>query len=805
MTGTEAAGLLRDRFFGRDDRYLLEGESSALWKREPVTAEVFEAHVAGKKRIGIAADPERTSYLCTDVDGKRGIGRDAALATILEIDGIAASFLPPGESRSTLIEVSRSGQGFHHWVLFAPDDPPTIDEARRFARAVLRLSGLPDDGVEAKGHPGIFPHPPGAKGTGRSPFLPWCGLTNCRRAGLFVNRDGDPYEDQVAHLRNVRLVTRAELTRALEEAEAAAPEPPAPAPRMATPAPGPKPFSGELTRYAEAALNAEIERVLSAGKASRHLSLIAAAIALGELVAGGTLPESLVTDGLRSAAAANGMLDEGREREVERTIADGLAKGAANPRRPDPAPVAANDSILEEPAWIREDEAEENSPSPAPTPTNEAGLSIVGGEADTPESRQDEPIPELPASSWRLGFEEWRRAYGHVSEGSDAFLYSGYKVVAGAALGRMAKLRSGVTVFANIFASNVGESGRARKSTGQGFAREAIGLIDEGIIHLAGVGSAEGLLAQMGGDPDEDALPVGVRLILDLQETASLLLKGQQDGVRSLIPMIVGMYDCPSKIDLPTRKKPLTAIDPFLAIMGSTTLEWLRGAMTVDDVRGGLAGRFEYYTGREKEPIPFPPPPNQEALGQAVAILRAARDRHCALREYGLSHGARVLFEAWYYAERKRQYPSPVLDAVAQRLHLHVWKTALIHAAIEGTPEITAEQMAAALAFGDYQREAQAFTFDGFGESEASKIDVRIIRALTKRGPLAGWEIQQWVRKVDAETLKRRLQALNSIGAIESHSRGRGCVYVARSVQGLKESSRKSSRPVGHKKARSSQ
>lgn len=87
------------------------------------------------------------------------------------------------------------------------------------------------------------------------------------------------------------------------------------------------------SRYLEAAIRAECARVHSAPKSQRNATLYVAAVALGQLVAGGALTagehESLLL------AAAGRHLAEGAysPRQARQTIASGLRDGAKRPRR----------------------------------------------------------------------------------------------------------------------------------------------------------------------------------------------------------------------------------------------------------------------------------------------------------------------------------------------------------------------------------------------------------------------------------------------------------------------------------------
>jgi hypothetical protein len=243
--------------------------------------------------------------------------------------------------------------------------------------------------------------------------------------------------------------------------------------------------------------------------------------------------------------------------------------------------------------------------------------------------------------------------------------------------------------------------------------------------------------------------------------------------------LLCTLYDSPPSVSLPNRKNPLEARAPFLCLIGSTTPEWLRADLTVDDVRGGLAGRFCYFTGQPKAPIPLPPRPDAAALGKSERILIEARNRSATPREYALDPEAVKLYEPWYIAERARVYPTAILDTLAQRLHVFAWKAALMFAVLEDTETINAEQMAAALAFADYQRATQATVFFGFGTSEAARCAERILAALHKHGPLAGWELAHKVRHVEPQTLARALGTLAQSRRIEERQMGRKRVFAA--------------------------
>jgi len=85
---------------------------------------------------------------------------------------------------------------------------------------------------------------------------------------------------------------------------------------------------GRAGAYLRAAIEAEIARVTGSPARGHNTALYRAAIALGQLVAGGDLDERDVTAWLTEAAASVGQ----RPGEAARTIASGLQAGARRPR-----------------------------------------------------------------------------------------------------------------------------------------------------------------------------------------------------------------------------------------------------------------------------------------------------------------------------------------------------------------------------------------------------------------------------------------------------------------------------------------
>lgn len=103
--------------------------------------------------------------------------------------------------------------------------------------------------------------------------------------------------------------------------------------------------SRRVTAYVQAALDAECRNVAAATEGHRHVTVFAAAAALGELLGNGWISAAEITQRLTDAARRHlGVADFDRA-ELSRTIRDGIAAGREHPRvltdRPAPRPGRA--------------------------------------------------------------------------------------------------------------------------------------------------------------------------------------------------------------------------------------------------------------------------------------------------------------------------------------------------------------------------------------------------------------------------------------------------------------------------------
>jgi hypothetical protein len=93
------------------------------------------------------------------------------------------------------------------------------------------------------------------------------------------------------------------------------------------------PGTDQLARYVASAVRSECDDVARTPRGARNTRLFQAAANLGEMVGANWLPREATERALMEAAVTCGLVAEGGVNAALATIASGLAKGVANPRR----------------------------------------------------------------------------------------------------------------------------------------------------------------------------------------------------------------------------------------------------------------------------------------------------------------------------------------------------------------------------------------------------------------------------------------------------------------------------------------
>jgi len=384
---------------------------------------------------------------------------------------------------------------------------------------------------------------------------------------------------------------------------------------------------------------------------------------------------------------------------------------------------------------------------------------------------------ELPAIAWRGLFKDYLDMVAPTTEATDAFHYAAFLQVFGCTLGRRLHVYHAGRQFPNFYTCLIGRSGASRKDTSFKPGRDMLERLHafsclEGNPPFKitwGIRSYEGLLDELSGERK-------VRLI-QLTELLSLFAKAGQQKLGNIIPELTGLYDCPDLINPPVHQKDVApAQEPFLSIMALTTQDWLQRALTEQDIYGGFANRWCYFTGRPKSPIADPPKADTGKRDEIVRQLNQVRGWADSVPdgEITKSDEARALFKEYYNNNFYPRCQQPgLLPTLIERVQNFVWKIALLYAAETMSEVISRDHLEAAIAVGNYLEASVAQVFASFGESKGKQVETRVYDYLRCSGvPVPYRDIYHSLR-LSGKELEMAVEPLIKVGLIKNHYEGK--------------------------------
>ena len=239
-------------------------------------------------------------------------------------------------------------------------------------------------------------------------------------------------------------------------------------------------------------------------------------------------------------------------------------------------------------------------------------------------------------------------------------------------------------IYPNLYIILVAGSGRCRKSTAIGMIERLVRTLDPGPNIIAQRITPEGLI---------DALKRS-KIIKDVErdcdgfvlvdELSTFLNKKTYDS--GLASLLIPFYDCKDKFEYRTKGRGIESIsNSCLSLLGASTIDWIKNAIPIDAIGGGLTSRMIFVY------VEKPPPP--------VAITSFGRDKEKlqenlvkGLEQMLLLEGeVKLDKDAWdfYKIEYEKFYlgskmfDNPILSGYASRRHVHLLKLGMVFAACE--------------------------------------------------------------------------------------------------------------------------
>jgi len=352
--------------------------------------------------------------------------------------------------------------------------------------------------------------------------------------------------------------------------------------------------------------------------------------------------------------------------------------------------------------------------------------------------RYCDDTPMLPVIHQQL-VNDYMAMFDGVTEAPAAYHLFCFATSVGMMLERMVHIKYPHEVYPNIFCLLIGRSGYARKESATRFGKKLTAEISDVQI-LPALASWEGLLEAMRNPLEEGDGLKHENTLVALSEFDALLKKAKNDSVSNLIPNLCEIYDCPPEARTPTRSNPLKIEKPFVSILGGIQPEAVKQVFRGYDIHGGFCGRFMYVRGRVKKPNPWPDSVDTQAWKSIVDRLIAVRNewvKRAAGTDSGsvelkLSDEARDIWNDFYMWHRAQNRDSELLATLTVRIPDQALKLAMIFAALTGVYKIEGYMLEDAIAIGKWLMDNTRQLFREFGQSEAEKVERRIVEMLDK-------------------------------------------------------------------------
>lgn len=279
----------------------------------------------------------------------------------------------------------------------------------------------------------------------------------------------------------------------------------------------------------------------------------------------------------------------------------------------------------------------------------------------------------------------------------------------GISAGRHPHVMVGATRHApNLYAGLIGRTSRARKGTGWDPVRALLVNADLNFASCisSGFGSGEALIHALKKVDGKDWDP---RLLIQEGELAKILVVVNREG-STLSAVLRDAFD-----GKPLRNRvkgtPANADVHVVGMVGHCTPEELRGHLSEEQIRNGLANRILWILARRARKMANPPifvgQDVDDAIHELSGALKSARN----IGRLSFSKEAEEIFAKWYEELPDDDYgPAAAMTARAEAL---VLRLALVYALSDAAMEIEAEHLCAALELWDYSESCVRYLWAG--------------------------------------------------------------------------------------------
>ena len=367
------------------------------------------------------------------------------------------------------------------------------------------------------------------------------------------------------------------------------------------------------------------------------------------------------------------------------------------------------------------------------------------------------------------------------TEADSAGLLLTFLVAFGSLVGRKAYVYAGGDCHhANLYATLVGASSRARKGTSLGFILGVFSGLDTGWSdrRVNGLSSGEGVVAAVQDILDDDGKLVTVDKRLFVVETEfGVTLRVLKREQNTLSGVLRNGWDR-GELGVLTRTAPLRATDAHISILGHITRDELIRYLSDVDVFNGFANRFLWGLVQRSKMLPEASPPRLDDLRRRLTVVYQTATK---IGEVKRSPSASAIWCESYpalVAEKRGLW-----DAVTSRAEAQVLRLSLVYALLDGSDTIDVPHLRAALAIWRYCDDSARLIFSTDDQADTGgTLEARIRQLARERPGIMRTELRDAIsHKIKANELERALTWLAGRGEIQrrtSTESGRVCERI---------------------------
>lgn len=328
--------------------------------------------------------------------------------------------------------------------------------------------------------------------------------------------------------------------------------------------------------------------------------------------------------------------------------------------------------------------------------------------------------------------------------------------------------RPNAPVYLNLYCILVAESGITRKSTSVrravAFARPLCGDTN--------------LLIESKITPEKLEYDLMLQTLEHDRAYASIAIDelvkflGKEKYVETMPTLLTDLYDCPTiRTGGGSLVRGRTLLrNVYLNFLSASTPSWLLRAVNPDVIEGGFTSRVIFVVAEEpKRSAPWPEKPDEEQLQRVRDALDNVTAQARSVSRIHVNESARKRFASWYRSRDKKR--DPFRSSFQSREDGHVLRIAALLSINDGTWEVQANHISAAIRIVTEVREDGASIFEGTGAYSKVVLGVDALRDKLLAAGLGGIKqgeltkaMQRWM---NAEHTKTALDVMHDLGMVQ--------------------------------------